>query len=76
MNFDQDMANRVFDRTCETMLRLQSIENYSPLISLLLHAACKVDCLEQKENHNKRWNTRIESRLRKKLFLFGLYHSS
>jgi len=71
LRFDQDMVNKVFDRICETTLRPQSIENCSPLISLLLDAACKVDCLERKDNPNKRWNTRVESRLRKKLFCLG-----
>lgn len=71
MRFNEELVNKIFDRICETTLRPQSIENCSPLISLLLDAACKVDCMERKDNPNKRWNTRVESRLRKKLFLMG-----
>ena len=71
MRFNEELVNKIFDRICETTLRPQSIQNCSPLISLLLDAACKVDCMERKDNPNKRWNTRVESRLRKKLFLMG-----
>lgn len=65
------MVNRVFDRICETSLRQQSINNCSPLIELLLDAACKVDCMERSDNPNKRWNHRVERDLRKKLFALG-----
>uniref|UniRef100_A0A7S1ZWG2 Uncharacterized protein n=1 Tax=Trieres chinensis TaxID=1514140 RepID=A0A7S1ZWG2_TRICV len=66
-----DHVNKIFDRICEKSQRRQSIENCSPLISLLLDAACKVDCLEREENPNKRWNHRVERDLRKKLFAMG-----
>jgi hypothetical protein len=61
----------MFDRICELSNRPQSVDSCSPLLSLLLDAACKVDCLEREENPNKRWNHRVERDLRKKLFLLG-----
>lgn len=69
--FSADNINLIFDRIVETSQRRQSIENCSPLISLLLDAACKVDCLEREKNPNKRWNHRVERDLRKKLFAMG-----
>lgn len=68
--FAAEHINKIFDRICETSGK-QSIDNCSPLISLLLDAACKVDCLEREENPNKRWNHRVERDLRKKLFAMG-----
>ena len=49
----------------------QSIDSCSPLLSLLLDAACKVDCLEREDNPNNRWNHRVERDLRRKLFALG-----
>jgi hypothetical protein len=69
MNYD--LVNQMFDRICELSNRPQSVDSCSPLLSLLLDAACKVDCLEKEENPNKRWNHRVERDLRKKLFLLG-----
>lgn len=69
MNYD--MVNQMFDRICELSNRPQSVDSCSPLLSLLLDAACKVDCLEREDNPNKRWNHRVERDLRKKLFLLG-----
>jgi len=66
-----DMVNQVFDRIVELANRPQSIDSCSPLLSLLLDAACQVDCLERKDNPNKRWNHRVERDLRKKLFALG-----
>lgn len=63
--------NNMFDRIVEQSQRRQSIDNCSPLISLLLDAACKVDCMEREDNPNKRWNHRVERDLRKKLFALG-----
>lgn len=63
--------NNMFDRIVEQSQRRQSIDNCSPLISLLLDAACQVDCMERDENPNKRWNHRVERDLRKKLFALG-----
>ena len=63
--------NNMFDRIVEQSQRRQSIDNCSPLISLLLDAACQVDCMEREENPNKRWNHRVERDLRKKLFALG-----
>ena len=68
--FAAEHINKIFDRICETSGK-QSIDNCSPLSSLLLDAACKVDCLEREENPNKRWNHRVERDLRKKLFAMG-----
>mmetsp|Transcript_21272 Transcript_21272/g.27149 ORF Transcript_21272/g.27149 Transcript_21272/m.27149 type:complete len:214 (-) Transcript_21272:97-738(-) len=66
-----DMVNQCFDRIVEQANRPQSIDSCSPLLSLLLDAACQVDCIERKENPNKRWNGRVERDLRKKLFVLG-----
>ena len=63
--------NNMFDRIVEQSQRRQSIDNCSPLISLLLDAACQVDCMEREDNPNKRWNHRVERDLRKKLFGLG-----
>lgn len=62
-----DMVNQCFDRIVELANRPQSIDSCSPLLSLLLDAACQVDCIERKENPNKRWNGRVERDLRKKV---------
>jgi hypothetical protein len=69
LNYDQ--VNQIFDRLCELSNRPQSIDSCSPLLSLLLDAACKVDCLEREDNPNKRWNHRVERKLRQKLFALG-----
>ena len=61
------MVNQCFDRIVELANRPQSIDSCSPLLSLLLDAACQVDCIERKENPNKRWNGRVERDLRKKV---------
>ncbi|KAL3803886.1 hypothetical protein HJC23_004048 [Cyclotella cryptica] len=66
-----DQVNQMFDRICELANRPQSIDSCSPLLSLLLDAACKVDCLEREDNPNKRWNHRVERDLRRKLFALG-----
>ena len=69
MNYDQ--VNQMFDRIVAITNRPQSIDSCSPLLSLLLDAACKVDCLEREDNPNKRWNHRVERDLRRKLFALG-----
>lgn len=66
-----DMVNQMFDRLVELSNRPQSIDSCSPLLSLLLDAACKVDCMEREDNPNKRWNHRVERDLRRKLFALG-----
>mmetsp|Transcript_20206 Transcript_20206/g.28420 ORF Transcript_20206/g.28420 Transcript_20206/m.28420 type:complete len:235 (-) Transcript_20206:335-1039(-) len=68
---DYDMVNQIFDRLVNLSNRPQSIDSCSPLLSLLLDAACKVDCLEREDNPNKRWNGRVERDLRRKLFALG-----
>lgn len=69
MNFE--LVNQMFDRIVEQSNKTQSIDSCSPLLSLLLDAACKVDCMEREDNPNKRWNHRVERDLRQKLFLLG-----
>ena len=69
--FSAEHVNKMFNRICELSQRQQSIDSCSPLISLLLDAACRVDCLEREDNPNKRWNHRVERDLRKKLFAMG-----
>ncbi|KAL7457299.1 hypothetical protein ACHAWC_008835 [Mediolabrus comicus] len=66
-----EMVNQMFDRIVELANRPQSIDSCSPLLSLLLDAACQVDCLERDDNPNKRWNHRVERDLRRKLFALG-----
>ena len=66
-----EMVNQMFDRIVEQSNKPQSIDSCSPLLSLLLDAACKVDCMEREDNPNKRWNHRVERDLRQKLFLMG-----
>mmetsp|Transcript_25011 Transcript_25011/g.38558 ORF Transcript_25011/g.38558 Transcript_25011/m.38558 type:complete len:253 (+) Transcript_25011:143-901(+) len=68
--FSAEQINKIFYYICNTSSK-QSIDNHSPLIELLLEAACKVDCLEREKNPNKRWNHRVERDLRKKLFAMG-----
>ncbi len=69
MNYD--LVNQMFDRIVELSNRPQSIDSCSPLLSLLLDAACQVDCLERDDCENKRWNHRVERQLRRKLFALG-----
>jgi hypothetical protein len=70
--FSADHVNKIFDRICElSPHKVQSNDNCSPLLSLLLDAACKLDCMERADNPNKRWNHRVERDLRKKLFAIG-----
>jgi len=69
LNYEQ--VNQMFDRICELSNRPQSIDSCSPLLSVLLDAACKVDCMEREDNPNKRWNHRVERDLRRKLFALG-----
>jgi hypothetical protein len=68
---DYDMVNLMFDRIVELSNRPQSIDSCSPLLSLLLDAVDKVDCLEREENPNKRWHRTVEKDLRRKLFALG-----
>lgn len=68
---DEYTVNQMFDRIVEVSNRPQSTDNCSPLLSLLMDAANKVDCLEREENPNKRWNGKVGRRLRKKLFAMG-----
>lgn len=65
--FSQHHVNRIFERICE-LSGPQSRSKCSPLISLLVDASGKLDCVERQENPNKRWNGRVERELRKRLF--------
>jgi hypothetical protein len=65
--YSQEQVNKIFKRICETGPP-QSRSKCSPLMSLLVDAACKLDCLDREDNPNKRWSGRVERDLRKKLF--------
>lgn len=64
--FSADQVNKMFNRICDD--RPQSRSNCSPIMSLLVDAAGKLDNLERDENPNKRWSGRVERVLRKRLF--------
>jgi hypothetical protein len=67
--FSQEQVDKMFERICETGPSSgQSRSNCSPIMSLLVDAAGKLDCVEREDNPNKRWSGRVERRLRKKLF--------
>lgn len=66
--FSQEQVNKMFVRICETGPATQSRSNCSPLMSLLVDAAGKLDELEREDNPNKRWSGRVERELRKRLF--------
>jgi len=40
----------------------------SPTLELLVEAAGRMDCIDRKDNPNKRWSGRIEADFRKRLF--------
>mmetsp|Transcript_22881 Transcript_22881/g.41565 ORF Transcript_22881/g.41565 Transcript_22881/m.41565 type:complete len:217 (-) Transcript_22881:190-840(-) len=65
--FSQEHVNRIFDRICE-LSGPQSRSKCSPLVSLLVDASGKLDCVEREDNNNKRWNGKVERELRKRLF--------
>lgn len=65
--YSQEHVNRIFERICD-LSGPQSRSKCSPLVSLLVDAAGKLDCVERQDNPNKRWNGRVERELRKKLF--------
>lgn len=65
--FSQDHVNRIFERICE-LSGPQSRSKCSPLISLLVDASGKLDCIDREDRANKRWNGRVERQLRKRLF--------
>jgi hypothetical protein len=66
--FSQEQVDKIFQRICETGPASVSRSNCSPLMSLLVDAAGKLDCVEREDNPNKRWSGRVERKLRKKLF--------
>jgi hypothetical protein len=72
--FSSEQIYKIFNRLSDIKLdrsqgmTCESRSNCSPLMSLLLDAACKLDCTEKDENPNKRWNYKIERILQKKLF--------
>jgi hypothetical protein len=65
--FSQEHVNRMFERICE-LSGPQSRSKCSPLMSLLVDAAGKLDCVDRQDNPNKRWNGKVERELRKRLF--------
>ncbi|GAX12899.1 hypothetical protein FisN_32Lh078 [Fistulifera solaris] len=62
--FSPEQVNAIFERMTQDD-PLQRVE--SPLVELLVDACNLVDCLEEK-NPNKRWNGRVEMKLRRKMF--------
>jgi hypothetical protein len=65
--YSAEQVNKIFKRLCQ-LRRQESRSNCSPLMSLLVDAAGKLDCTEREDNPNKRWNHKVERILRKKLF--------
>ena len=65
--YSAEQINKIFRRLCEIRPQ-ESRSIISPMMELLVDAACKLDCQERDENPNKRWNHRVERLLRKKLF--------
>ena len=65
--YSQEHVNRMFERICE-LSGPQSRSKCSPLVSLLVDAAGKLDCVDREDNPNKRWNGKVERELRKRLF--------
>lgn len=65
--YSAEQVNKIFKRLCEIRTQ-ESRSNCSPLMSLLVDAACKLDCMEREDNPNKRWNHKVERLLQKKLF--------
>ncbi|KAG7370716.1 hypothetical protein IV203_019286 [Nitzschia inconspicua] len=65
--YSAEQVNRIFKRLCEIRTQ-ESRSNCSPLMSLLVDASCKLDCMERENNPNKRWNHKVERLLQKKLF--------
>lgn len=65
--FSQEQVNKMYDRINETGPR-QSRSNISPLMELLVDASHTLDCVERRDNPNKRWSGKVSGKLRKKLF--------
>ncbi|KAL3908566.1 MAG: hypothetical protein SGARI_003002 [Bacillariaceae sp.] len=65
--YSAEQVNKIFRRLCD-LRQQESRSNQSPLMSLLVDAACKLDCMERDDNPNKRWNHKVERGLQKKLF--------
>ena len=65
--YSAEQVNKIFKRLCE-IRQQESRSNCSPLMSLLVDAAGKLDCTEREDNPNKRWSHKVERVLRKKLF--------
>jgi len=64
--YSAEQVYKIFYRLSE--VRYESRSQCSPLMSLLVDAAGKLDCTERQENPNKRWNHKVERELQKKLF--------
>jgi flagellin-specific chaperone FliS len=65
--YSAEQVHKIFKRLCEIRTQ-ESRSNCSPLMSLLVDAAGKLDCTERTDNPNKRWNHKVERILQKKLF--------
>lgn len=65
--YSQEHVDKMFERICE-LSGPQSRSKCSPLVSLLVDASGKLDCVEREDNPNKRWNGKVERELRKRLF--------
>jgi hypothetical protein len=65
--YSQEQVDKIFKRICETS-PAQSRSNCSPIMTLLVDAVGKLDCVEKADNPNKRWSGKVERILRKKLF--------
>jgi flagellin-specific chaperone FliS len=65
--YSAEQVNKIFKRLCDIRTQ-ESRSNCSPLMSLLVDAAGKLDCTEREDNPNKRWNHKVERVLQKKLF--------
>lgn len=65
--YSAEQVNKIFKRLCDVRHQ-ESRSDCSPLMSLLVDAAGRLDSMERKDNPNKRWSGRVERVLRKKLF--------
>ena len=66
--YSQEQVNKIYKRICETSGGVQSRSSCSPIMALLVDAAGKLDCVDKKDNPNKRWSGKVERLLRKRLF--------
>jgi phycoerythrobilin:ferredoxin oxidoreductase len=67
--YSPEQVDKIFERLCDTcpIYGRDSLDR-TPLLSLLIEAAGKLDEMEPRDNPNKRWNGHVERDLRKRLF--------